>query len=122
MSIRLLAAFGFPIRHTIPAVTFRPATLLLRASFIRWRSEVSLNRADTCPGYKADNVKRTASSLKADLTLVGTPCNVYGKDLYELQFLAEWQTGTLDVIWDALLQHNRLFHYFPLFSSSKTYN
>ena len=30
-----------------------------------------------CPGYKAANVEETDSGLTADLTLAGSPCNVY---------------------------------------------
>jgi alpha-glucosidase len=38
-------------------------------------------------------VQRSESSLTADLTLVGTPCNIHGKDLLNLKFSAQWQTG-----------------------------
>jgi hypothetical protein len=38
-------------------------------------------------------VQRSESSLTADLDLVGTPSNVFGEDLQDLKFLAEWQTG-----------------------------
>ncbi|KAH6682594.1 glycoside hydrolase family 31 protein [Halenospora varia] len=38
----------------------------------------------SCPGYKASNVKTTASSLTADLSLAGTACNVYSDDLKSL--------------------------------------
>ncbi|KAL6708619.1 hypothetical protein ACN47E_002600 [Coniothyrium glycines] len=44
--------------------------------------------------YKASNVKRTDSSLRADLTLAGKSCNIYGNDLQDLVFLAEWQTDS----------------------------
>jgi hypothetical protein len=54
---------------------------------------VSLKRADSCSGYKASNVQRSDSSLTADLTLAGTACNIYGEDLKDLKFLAQWQTG-----------------------------
>jgi len=30
-----------------------------------------------CPGYKATNVQDTTSGLTADLTLAGSPCNMY---------------------------------------------
>lgn len=38
----------------------------------------------SCPGYKASNVKTTASNLTADLSLAGTACNVYSDDLKSL--------------------------------------
>ncbi|KAM0550702.1 hypothetical protein ACHAPJ_008767 [Fusarium lateritium] len=47
---------------------------------------------DDCPGYKASNVKDTASGLTADLTLAGETCDVYGKDLVDLKLAVEYQT------------------------------
>lgn len=44
---------------------------------------------DKCPGYKASNVKKTASGLTADLHLAGPACNVYGKDLDNLKVLID---------------------------------
>jgi hypothetical protein len=56
-------------------------------------------------------VQRLESSLRADLTLVGTPCNVYGEDLQDLKFLAEWQTGTSAIHFTAesYCQYARVF-------------
>jgi len=47
-----------------------------------------------CPGYKASNVERTDGGLRADLTLAGPECNIYGKDLHDLKFVAEYQTDS----------------------------
>lgn len=49
--------------------------------------------AADCPGYKASNVKHTASSITADLAIAGEPCNIYGNDFPELKLIAEYQTG-----------------------------
>jgi len=49
---------------------------------------------DSCPGYTASNVKNDGSTVTADLTLTGTACNAYGKDLTSLKLLVEYQTGT----------------------------
>lgn len=46
-----------------------------------------------CPGYKASNVKTTASSLTADLKLAGPGCDVYGTDLKELTLEVVYETG-----------------------------
>lgn len=77
--------------------TFLHTALLLWTSFLHWGSSAPLNRADSCPGYKASNVQRSDSSLTADLTLAGTACNTYGQDLKDLKFLAQWQTGMIDL-------------------------
>ncbi|KAF1835178.1 alpha/beta-glucosidase agdC [Decorospora gaudefroyi] len=75
-------------------LTLLHACFLLWTSFIQWTVSAPLKRPDSCPGYKASNVQRSDSSLTADLTLAGTPCNVYGEDLHDLKFLAEWQTDS----------------------------
>jgi hypothetical protein len=48
-----------------------------------------------CSGYKASNIERVDGWLRADLTLVGDGCGVYGKDLVDLKFFANWQTGMI---------------------------
>ena len=48
---------------------------------------------ESCPGYTASNVKQTANSLTADLTLAGEACNVFGEDIQDLKLLVEYQTG-----------------------------
>lgn len=51
------------------------------------------NDTETCPGYKASNVREGVNSLTADLSLAGKPCNTYGTDLKDLKLLVEYQTG-----------------------------
>lgn len=46
-----------------------------------------------CPGYKATNVKTTATGLTADLQLAGAPCNTYGTDLTKLRLEVSYETG-----------------------------
>lgn len=47
-----------------------------------------------CPGYQASNVVQSGSSITAQLTLAGTPCNAYGNDLSNLTLRVEYQTDT----------------------------
>ena len=47
-----------------------------------------------CPGYKASNVKTSATGLTATLTLAGAPCNVYGDDLRELRLEVSYETDS----------------------------
>jgi alpha-glucosidase len=46
-----------------------------------------------CPGYKASNVKTSASGLTAVLTLAGPACNAYGTDLTDLVLDVSYETG-----------------------------
>lgn len=85
----LITDYAMPALRT----TLLQSLLLLSASLFRWTSAVPLRRADDCPGYKASNVVRSDSSITADLTLAGSACNLFGPDLTDLKFLAEWQTG-----------------------------
>lgn len=62
---------------------------------------------DSCPGYKASNVKTTGNGMTASLTLAGTACNVYGTDLDELTLTVEYQSGKSQ-------------HYFRSFLSTET--
>lgn len=48
---------------------------------------------DSCPGYKVSHVQQTQGTITADLTLAGSPCNVYGSDIENLKLLVEYQTG-----------------------------
>lgn len=48
---------------------------------------------DSCPGYTASNVVDSGTSLTADLSLAGAPCNAYGADLTDLKLSVEYQTG-----------------------------
>ncbi|PWY89999.1 alpha/beta-glucosidase agdC [Aspergillus heteromorphus CBS 117.55] len=70
----MLRSFLFLIPLAGAAVTGTPKTL------------------QECPGYKASHVKQNATSLTADLTLAGSPCNSYGTDLKNLKLLVEYQT------------------------------
>lgn len=45
-----------------------------------------------CTGYKASNINESSTGLVADLTLVGTTCNVYGNDIPDLSLVVEYQT------------------------------
>lgn len=69
----------------------------LGTAFVQWAQSTPLldRRADACPGYKASNVKKIDGGITADLSLAGTACNVYGNDLKDLKFVAEYQTGKL---------------------------
>lgn len=49
--------------------------------------------ASDCPGYEASNVKKSDSSITADLTLAGDACDAYGKDIKDLKLLVEYQSS-----------------------------
>ncbi|KIJ56461.1 glycoside hydrolase family 31 protein [Sphaerobolus stellatus SS14] len=51
-------------------------------------AEITIGKAvsvDDCPGYVAENITTTESSLNADLVLGGTACNIYGNDIQRLK-------------------------------------
>jgi len=48
---------------------------------------------ESCPGYKASNIKTSSTGLSASLTLAGTACNAYGTDLNDLTLTVEYQTS-----------------------------
>lgn len=48
---------------------------------------------ENCPGYSASNVQNEGSRLTADLSLAGTPCNVYGDDIIDLRLEVQYETG-----------------------------
>ena len=50
---------------------------------------------DSCPGYVAKNVVRSATSLTADLKLAGLACNTYGTDIDNLKLVVEYESGLL---------------------------
>lgn len=54
---------------------------------------VACVKATPCPGYTAKNVKKTASTLTADLTLAGEGCNIYGADIPELRLEVGYDDG-----------------------------
>jgi alpha-glucosidase len=51
---------------------------------------------DNCPGYKVSHVQETQGTITADLTLAGSPCNVYGTDIENLKLIVEYQTGKMN--------------------------
>jgi len=68
----------------------------LRALYVLWASIsywATAQNVSDCPGYSASNVKTFDGGMTADLTLAGEACNVYGKDLHDLTFKVEYQTG-----------------------------
>lgn len=48
-----------------------------------------------CLGYSASHVKQSSNGLVADLTLIGSPCNIYGNDIKNLKLQVEYQGGEL---------------------------
>ena len=48
---------------------------------------------DACPGYEVTHASSKASSLSADLTLTGNPCNVFGSDIPELKLDVTYETS-----------------------------
>jgi hypothetical protein len=48
---------------------------------------------EKCKGYSAANVKKTGSSLSADLNLIGAGCGIYGEDLKQLKLEVNYDTG-----------------------------
>jgi alpha-glucosidase len=52
----------------------------------------AVNAQDVCPGYKASNIVRTPYGLKAQLSLSGEACNVYGTDIEALNLTVEYQS------------------------------
>ena len=54
---------------------------------------VATAAVEDCPGYTVSGLVQDGQTLKADLKLAGTACNVYGDDLKDLKLLVEYQTG-----------------------------
>jgi alpha-glucosidase len=52
----------------------------------------AVSAQDTCPGYLASNVVRTAYGLTASLSLAGSACNLYGTDIDSLNLTVEYQS------------------------------
>lgn len=48
---------------------------------------------DLCPGYRASSVQESHNGLTADLTLAGTACDVYGKDLKNLKLQVIYESS-----------------------------
>lgn len=58
-------------------------------------STVHGSTIDDCLGYSASHVRRSSNGLVADLTLIGSPCNVYGNDIKNLKLQVDYQGGEL---------------------------
>lgn len=58
-------------------------------------STVQGSTVDDCLGYSASHVRRSYNGLAADLTLIGSPCNVYGNDIKNLKLQVDYQGGEL---------------------------
>jgi alpha-glucosidase len=69
---------------------FLPLLALATLATATW---VDPSVLDACPGYKATNVEVKGSSLSADLSLAGTPCNVFGQDIAKLKLEVTYETG-----------------------------
>ena len=54
----------------------------------------------SCPGYRASNVKTSATGLTAKLTLAGQPCNAYGADLKDLILEVTYESGMRFLFWE----------------------
>jgi alpha-glucosidase len=65
-------------------------TFLALALMARALGQLSLT---DCPGYRVINVEERPRGLTADLTLAGTPCNVYGVDIENLKLEADYDTS-----------------------------
>lgn len=48
---------------------------------------------ESCPGYRASNVKASLGGLTADLTLAGEACNTFGYDIAHLTLEVSYDTG-----------------------------
>ncbi|KAG8941435.1 hypothetical protein FRC03_004543 [Tulasnella sp. 419] len=80
---------------------FKPAIALIVSTSsvvqalvpLQARQETSTS-TDSCPGYSVSNVKSDRSSLTADLTLAGSPCNAYGPDISKLKLEVTYETAT----------------------------
>lgn len=72
-------------QFTIPAASDVGAQLIANID-----DPQAVNAQSVCPGYKASNVKQSASGLTATLSLAGEPCNVYGTDVDSLDLSIEY--------------------------------
>ena len=68
---------------------------LLGVVVATWVDPAVLN---DCPGYKAENVLSDGSTLTADLSLDGEPCNVFGADIQQLKLEVTHETGPSSVL------------------------
>jgi alpha-glucosidase len=59
----------------------------------------------SCPGYSASNVETSSTGLSADLSLAGSPCNSYGKDIENLRLTVSYDTCMFTKVYTVLTQH-----------------
>jgi len=57
------------------------------------------NNDTSCPGYSASNVEKSGTGLSADLSLAGSPCNSYGKDIENLRLTVSYDTCMLTEVY-----------------------
>lgn len=67
---------------------------LLAAVTLATATWVDPSVLDACPGYNATHVEVKGSTLTADLSLAGSPCNVFGPDVAELKLEVTYETGS----------------------------
>ncbi|KAF4556093.1 Alpha-glucosidase-like protein 3 [Elsinoe fawcettii] len=53
----------------------------------------AVDAQSVCPGYKAQNVRRSEYGFNATLVLDGEPCYAYGTDIEELTLTVDYQTA-----------------------------
>jgi alpha-glucosidase len=63
------------------------------------------NNDTSCPGYSASNVETTGTGLSADLSLAGSPCNSYGKDIENLRLTVSYDTCMSTQAYTILIRH-----------------
>lgn len=59
----------------------------------------------SCPGYSASNVEKSGTGLSADLSLAGSPCNTYGKDIENLHLTVSYDTCMSTKLSTILVRH-----------------
>lgn len=63
------------------------------------------NNDTSCPGYSASNVEKSGTGLSADLSLAGSPCNSYGKDIESLRLTVSYDTCMSVEVYSILIKH-----------------
>jgi hypothetical protein len=80
-------------RHTIRLTMYG---LLTGSALVAAASALAIaprqNSDTSCPGYSASNVETSGTGLSADLSLAGSPCNSYGKDIENLRLTVSYDT------------------------------
>lgn len=88
---------GLLVKMGLALVALTSLAVLSSYTAAQFGTTVDPNVLDACPGYKATNVKTTASSLTADLVLGGEGCNVFGEDIEKLSLVVTYETRTCPV-------------------------